>query len=170
MPTGLRLGLLIDARQYTAGQARALARLRDLLLREGIVHVYIDAAQSGQWQVVEEADMADEGLWPCLLGPDGRRIGPALESGPGAYSVDLSDRCLGAPRWWTPDEWLQYLLDAFDRLDDEAQASERFLVLLLHPQYSGRAGANAALEQFLRYVAERDGVGWSALDAMSSEA
>ncbi|MCB1629892.1 MAG: hypothetical protein KDI48_19335, partial [Xanthomonadales bacterium] len=82
---------------------------------------------------------------------------------------DLSDRCMGDPRRWTPDEWLQYLMDAFDQLDDEAQHSARSLALLLHPEFSGRAGSIAAFRQFLRYVAERDGVRWVAPDQADME-
>jgi hypothetical protein len=82
------------------------------------------------------------------------------------YAHDLSDRAQASPPGWTPDEWLQYLMDGFDRLDEEAQeaygvaVAPGLLILLLHPQFSGRAGAVQALQQFLRYVGERDGVGW----------
>ncbi|MCB1632981.1 MAG: hypothetical protein KDI37_08970 [Xanthomonadales bacterium] len=183
MGQGLRLAILIDARLEHPGQTPTLQRLRELLENEQIPHALVAPASDDgpHWRAVGAVDTIYAGAWPVYQGPgdnplrwfptlDGNASAPTLDGQRGhTYALDLSDRCMGDPRRWTPDEWLQYLMDAFDQLDDEAQHSARSLALLLHPEFSGRAGSIAAFRQFLRYVAERDGVRWVAPDQADME-
>jgi allantoinase len=60
------------------------------------------------------------------------------------------------------DAWLQYLIDSFDTLHDEASVNDpRMLALTLHPETIGRPGRIKALEQFLSYATQQEGV-WTA--------
>lgn len=64
--------------------------------------------------------------------------------------------------WPASDAWLQHLIDSFDTLHDEATPGEpRLLGLTLHPQIIGRPGRIKALEQFLSYARQQEGV-WCA--------
>lgn len=70
---------------------------------------------------------------------------------------DLDDSALKSQL--ATDAWLQYLIDSFDTLHDEASASDpRVLVLSLHPDIIGRPGRIKALEQFLSYATQQEGV------------
>lgn len=69
-----------------------------------------------------------------------------------------SDRQMLAPSWWTPDEWLQYVMDSFDCLHLEAEKSSILLGLHLSPQGVGRSGAAQALGQLLGYIQQRESV------------
>ncbi len=69
-----------------------------------------------------------------------------------------SDRQMLAPPWWTPDEWLQYVMDSFDCLHLEAERNSSLLGLHLTPQGVGRSGAAQALGQLLGYIQQRESV------------
>ncbi len=168
--------MLVDARTQCAGSAELLARMLAVLDEAAVPCgvVCADAVAAEKWAVDASTQDATGPVYapyaetdpPVRLQPSwaatpiwiGAKAGQTLQI---PYAVDCSDRSQALPLSWTPDEWLQYLMDAFDRLDEEAQATPRLLVLVLHPELSGRAGAVQALQQFLRYVAERDGAGWS---------
>ena len=62
------------------------------------------------------------------------------------------------PAWWTPDEWLQYVMDSFDCLHAEGALAPTFLGIRLSPQASGRPGALQALDQLLGYIQQREAV------------
>ncbi len=176
MTERLKLAVLVDVRTQCAGSValreRLLAVLDEAAVPCGVVGA--DAAAAETWIVDTLTDDAEGPVYAPRTETDPPvRLRPSWAATPTwfgnephltlliPYAVDLSDRAQALPLGWTPDEWLQYLMDAFDRLEEEAQSSPRLLVLLLHPELSGRAGAVQALQQFLRYVAERDGVGWS---------
>lgn len=76
-----------------------------------------------------------------------------------------SDAMMLSPVWWTPDEWLQYVMDSFDRLHLEGESAPRMLGLSLSPEGAGRSGAIQALQQLLCYMQQRESV-WFA-DAAS---
>jgi hypothetical protein len=172
----LKLAVLVDASAQGAGRAELLARLLAVLGEAevpcGLVGAEDDANEAWLVDVGSEASAAGASYVPRVQTDPPIRFQAALAATPAwvieaarrvlviPYAADLSDRVQALPWGWTPDEWLQYLMDAFDRLDDEAQSTPRLLVLLLHPEHSGRAGAVQALQQFLRYVAEREGAVW----------
>jgi len=69
-----------------------------------------------------------------------------------------SDSQMLQPPWWTPDEWLQYAMDSFDCLHQEAEHRPRVFGLHLTPLASGRSGTIQALGQLLGYIHERESV------------
>ena len=69
-----------------------------------------------------------------------------------------SDAMMLSPAWWTPDEWLQYVMDSFDCLHAEGALAPTFLGIRLSPQASGRPGALQALDQLLGYIQQREAV------------
>lgn len=69
---------------------------------------------------------------------------------------DCADRRMLEPPWWTPDEWLQYAMDAFDCLHLEGEGG--LYGLCISPAGVGRSGAIQALQQLLGYVAQREQV------------
>lgn len=180
----LNLAVLVDAGARFAGFDETLRRLLQVLHEADVAPGIVGVAESPleRWRI-DERTPADP---PAANGPCYQpeaiavpvQLQPSLTSRARLelvdqtqtlilpYAHDLSDRSQGRPQGWTPDEWLQYLMDGFDRLDQEAQEAAdardgpTMLILLLHPQFSGRAGAVQALQQFLRCVDERVGIGW----------
>ncbi len=69
---------------------------------------------------------------------------------------DCTDSCMLQQPWWTPDEWLQYAMDAFDCLHLEEQSS--LYGLCISPAGVGRSGAIQALRQLLAYIGQREQV------------
>ncbi len=74
------------------------------------------------------------------------------------FDPNCCDQQMLAPLNWTPDEWLQYVMDGFDCLHLESDQRPSMLGLHLTPQASGRSGAVQALSQLLCYIQQRESV------------
>lgn len=69
---------------------------------------------------------------------------------------DCADSRMLEPPWWTPDEWLQFAMDAFDCLHLENHGG--LFGLCISPAGAGRSGAIQALQQLLGYIGQREQV------------
>ncbi|MFF8375923.1 allantoinase PuuE [Streptomyces sp. NPDC015661] len=74
------------------------------------------------------------------------------------YSLDANDfKFLLVHGFTTADDMLAYLVDTFDTLHAEGAAHPRMMSVGLHGRIIGRPGRIRALDDFLRYVAQRGG-------------
>jgi allantoinase len=74
------------------------------------------------------------------------------------YALDSNDMKFWTSPSLTPDAWLQYAIDTFDVLRDEAQLRPKMMSLGLHLRIIGRPGRIGALRQFLQYVSSCEDV------------
>ncbi|KAK0916442.1 hypothetical protein LTR91_003234 [Friedmanniomyces endolithicus] len=76
------------------------------------------------------------------------------------YSLDTNDfKFLMPNNWSSPDDFLHYLIAAFDELYAEGEAgSPKMMSVGLHARISGRAGRAGAVRRFVEYVGGKEGV------------
>jgi peptidoglycan/xylan/chitin deacetylase (PgdA/CDA1 family) len=74
------------------------------------------------------------------------------------YAIDTNDMKLWTEPAYTPDQWLKYAIDTFDRLYTERREGFRMMSLGVHLRIIGRPGRIGALEAFLAHVAAHDDV------------
>jgi putative urate catabolism protein len=75
------------------------------------------------------------------------------------YTLDNNDMKFSvAPGFTSGDGFFQYLKDAFDVLYREGKTHPKMMSVGLHTRLAGRPGRAAALERFLDYLLEHDGV------------
>jgi peptidoglycan/xylan/chitin deacetylase (PgdA/CDA1 family) len=74
------------------------------------------------------------------------------------YALDSNDMKFWTAPGLTPEDWLNYAKRSFDCLYAEGAEQARMMSLGLHLRIIGRPGRIWALEEFLRYAREHDGV------------
>ncbi|KAK0778781.1 hypothetical protein LTR02_002347 [Friedmanniomyces endolithicus] len=76
------------------------------------------------------------------------------------YSLDTNDfKFLMPNNWSSPDDFLHYLIAAFDELYAEGEAgSPKMMSVGLHARISGRAGRAGVVRRFVEYVGGKEGV------------
>jgi peptidoglycan/xylan/chitin deacetylase (PgdA/CDA1 family) len=74
------------------------------------------------------------------------------------YALDSNDMKFWTSPSLTPEAWLQYAVDTFDELYDEATETPKMMSLGLHLRIIGRPGRIGALRQFLHHVSEHSDV------------
>lgn len=74
------------------------------------------------------------------------------------YQLDTNDMKMWLAPSYLPSHWLEYAISTFDQLHREGAHQPRMMSLGLHLRIIGRAGRIAALEKFLHYAAQKDGV------------
>ena len=68
------------------------------------------------------------------------------------YALDTNDMKFWLAPGYTPQHWLEYAIDSFDRLYDEGAHAPKMMSLGLHLRIIGRPGRIGALEQLIAYV------------------
>jgi putative urate catabolism protein len=75
------------------------------------------------------------------------------------YTLDANDMKFSVPPGFSsPSGFFEYLRDTFDVLYREGKTQPKMMSVGLHARLAGRPGRAAALERFLDYVLEHDGV------------
>ena len=75
------------------------------------------------------------------------------------YTLDVNDMKFAvAPGFTSPSGYYEYMRDAFDLLYREGEKQPKMMSIGLHTRLAGRPGRAAALERFLDYVLEHEGV------------
>ena len=75
------------------------------------------------------------------------------------YTLDANDMRFATSQGFnTGDQFFAYLRDAFDLLYREGEMAPKMMSVGLHCRIIGRPGRTAALERFLDYVLQHDGV------------
>lgn len=77
------------------------------------------------------------------------------------YAIDTNDMKFWLAPGYTPQQWLDYAIDTFDRLYDEGAHSPKMMSLGLHLRIIGRPGRIGALERLIAHVQSKPGV-WCA--------
>lgn len=116
---------------------------RRLLAEEGFLYHMDDFSDDvPRWDVVDTAD----GPRPIVIVP---------------YALDTNDMKFWLAPGYTPQQWLDYAVDTFDRLLAEGAHAPVMMSLGLHLRIIGRPGRIGALERFIAHVQAKDGV-WCA--------
>ena len=116
---------------------------RRLLAEEGFLYHMDDFSDDvPRWDVVETAS----GPRPIVIVP---------------YALDTNDMKFWLAPGYTPQQWLDYAIDTFDRLWAEGAHGPVMMSLGLHLRIIGRPGRIGALERFIAHVQAQDGV-WCA--------
>lgn len=97
---------------------------------------------------------ADAPFWDCVEGSDDPMVIVP-------YALDSNDMKMWVAPSYTPEAWLKYAIDTFDVLYEEGATQPRMMSIGLHLRIIGRPGRIWALEAFLKYVSEKQGV-WMA--------
>jgi peptidoglycan/xylan/chitin deacetylase (PgdA/CDA1 family) len=74
------------------------------------------------------------------------------------YTPDVNDFHYFSNRYANSDDFYEYLKDSFDVLHEEGEKSPRMMNVGVHVRISGRPGRTKALQRFLGYVADKEGV------------
>jgi peptidoglycan/xylan/chitin deacetylase (PgdA/CDA1 family) len=75
------------------------------------------------------------------------------------YAMDTNDgRFASAPGYSTPDQFYGYLVQSFDRLYLEGNTVPKLMSVGLHCRISGRPGRSSAIDRFIAYAKQHDGV------------
>ena len=75
------------------------------------------------------------------------------------YTLDANDMRFASPQGFNSgDQFFTYLRDAFDVLYAEGETAPKMMSIGLHGRIIGRPGRFAALERFVRYVADKSDV------------
>ena len=117
---------------------------RNLLAEMGFEYHMDDFSDdTPRWDVVDTAD----GPKPIVIVP---------------YALDTNDMKFWLAPGYTPGQWLEYAVETFDRLYDEADdGTLRLMSLGLHLRIIGRPGRIGALEKFIAHVQSKPDV-WCA--------
>jgi peptidoglycan/xylan/chitin deacetylase (PgdA/CDA1 family) len=71
------------------------------------------------------------------------------------YQLDTNDMKMWSDPAYTPRAWLDYCIDSFDHLHDEAGDARGMLSVGLHARIIGRPGRAHALARLLQHIASR---------------
>ena len=114
---------------------------RRLLAEEGFLYHMDDYSDDTPfWDVVETA----AGAKPIVVVP---------------YALDTNDMKFWLAPGYTPQQWLDYAIDTFERIHEEAaDGVPRMMSLGLHLRIIGRPGRIGAFERFVRHVKAKPGV------------
>jgi len=113
---------------------------RRILAEEGFVYHMDDFSDDvPRWDVVETA----AGPRPIVIVP---------------YALDTNDMKFWLAPGYTPQQWLDYAIDTFDRLLAEGAHGPVMMSLGLHLRIIGRPGRIGALERFIDHVRAAPGV------------
>ena len=116
---------------------------RRLLAEEGFFYQMDDYSDDVPfWDYVDTAD----GVKPMVIMP---------------YALDTNDMKFWLAPGYTPEQWLDYAVETFDRLYAEGADAPRMMSLGLHLRIIGRPGRIGALEKFIAHVQKHDDV-WCA--------
>jgi len=74
------------------------------------------------------------------------------------YQLDTNDMKMWPHPGYTARDWLDYLVDSFDLLHREGEATPRLMSVGVHLRIIGRPGRAAAFDRFLQHVASKDRV------------
>jgi len=74
------------------------------------------------------------------------------------YTPDANDFHYFSNRFSNSNEFYEYLKDSFDMLYEESKKSPKLMNVGLHVRISGRPGRTVAVNRFLKYVKQKDGV------------
>lgn len=114
------------------------AHTRRLLQEEGFLYHMDDySADAPFWGQVDGSDQ------PMVIVP---------------YQLDTNDMKMWLAPSYLPQHWLDYAVDSLDALHAEGGAAPRMMSLGLHLRIIGRPGRIGALDKFLRYAAQKEGV------------
>ncbi|MDP6345171.1 MAG: polysaccharide deacetylase family protein [Alphaproteobacteria bacterium] len=84
------------------------------------------------------------------------------------YALDTNDMKLWSDPAYTPNDWLDYLIDTFEVLYDEGASEARMMSVGVHLRIIGRPGRIGLLEKFIDHAQARPGV-WFATRAAIAE-
>jgi allantoinase len=74
------------------------------------------------------------------------------------YQLDTNDMKMWLTPGYLPSQWLEYAVDTLDQLHKEGSKRAVMMSLGLHLRIIGRPGRIWALEDFLKYAAQKSGV------------
>jgi peptidoglycan/xylan/chitin deacetylase (PgdA/CDA1 family) len=74
------------------------------------------------------------------------------------YQLDTNDMKMWSDPAYTPRAWLDYLVDSFDHLYEEAGDARGMLSIGLHARIIGRPGRAHSLARLLQHIACRSDV------------
>ena len=83
------------------------------------------------------------------------------------YTFHMNDIVSFPFEGWNPQAYEQALKDEFDQLFDEAATRRRMMIISLHDRISGHAGRVRALDRFLTYARQREGVWFARKDEIA---
>jgi len=98
---------------------------------------------------------ADTPFWGAV---EGAVLGTAKPMVIVPYQLDTNDMKMWLAPAYLPSHWLEYATDTLDQLLSEGANRPVMMSLGLHLRIIGRPGRIGALEKFLKYAAQKDGV------------
>ena len=114
------------------------ANTRRLLQQAGCLYHMDDySADSPFWCAVDGSDK------PIVIVP---------------YQLDTNDMKMWLAPAYLPSHWLEYAIDTFDQLMKEGSKRPVMMSLGLHLRIIGRPGRIGALDKFLKYASQKNGV------------
>ena len=106
--------------------------------------------------------LAEEGYFYCM--DDFSAEAPFWDAPSGnpivvvPYQLDTNDMKMWSDPAYTPRAWLDYVIDSFDHLYDEAGDARGLLSVGLHARIIGRPGRAQCLARLLQHIASRQDV------------
>lgn len=94
---------------------------------------------------------ADAPFWDAVQGSDEPMVIVP-------YALDSNDMKMWVAPSYTPEAWLKYAKDTFDVLYEEGAEQPRMMSIGLHLRIIGRPGRIWALEEFFKYMTEKQDI------------